>query len=220
MQETYQDCENMIMYHANRFRHYYDVEDLIQEGRKGLEKAKQKYKPGYDTKFSTFAFLYIKGEIYRYVREDKLIKYGKNYEKIAGMIERTRECLCQRLMREPTLEELSVFTELDTETIEDAIRSQELVRSLDYVINEDEDGKELQLYDTVAYAEKGYQEDILDLKMALEQLTEEERQIIEYRYYQGMTQQEISEKLGLNQVKISREEGKILHKLKTQLQEQ
>lgn len=220
MQEVYQDCENMILYHANRFRHYYDVEDLIQEGRKGLEKAKQKYKPGYDTKFSTFAFLYIKGEIYRYVREDKLIKYGKNYEKIARMVERARECLCQRLMREPTLEELSLFTELDTETIEDAMRSQELVRSLDYVMNEDEEGKELQLYDTVAYAEKGYQEDILDLKMALEQLTDEERQIIEYRYYQGMTQQEISEKLGLNQVKVSREEGKILHKLKTQLQEQ
>ena len=218
MQQNYQDCENMILYHANRFRHYYDIDDLIQEGKIGLEKAKKKYQEGYDTKFSTFAFLYIKGEIYRYVRDSKLIRYGKNYEKIASMIERSRECLCQQLMRNPTLEEIAEFTELDVETIEEAMKSQELIRSLDYIMNEDDDGKEMQLYDTVAYSEKGYQEDILDLKIALGELSEEERRLIEYRYYQGMTQQEASERLGVNQVKVSRQEGKILEKLKSQLQ--
>ncbi len=218
MQENYQDCENMILYHANRFRHYYDLDDLIQVGRIGLEKAKQNYKEGYETKFSSFAFLYIKGEIYRYINNDKLIKYGKNYEKIISIIEKTKEFLCQKLMRNPTLEEIVIFTELDTETVEEAIRSRELIRSLDYIMNEDEDGKQLDLYDTVGYSEKGYQEDILDLKMALGKLPEEERKLIEYRYYQGFTQQEISEKLGTNQVKISRTEGKILQKLRNELQ--
>lgn len=220
MQQNYQDCENMILYHANRFRHYYDMDDLIQEGKIGLEKAKKKYQEGYDTKFSTFAFWYIKGEIYRYVRSSKLIRYGKDYEKMALMIERSRECLCQQLMRTPTLEEISEFTELSVETIEEVMKSQELIRSLDYIMNEDEDGKELALYDTVAYSEKGYQEDILDLRIALGDLTEEERQLIDYRYYQGMTQQEASERLGVNQVKVSRQEGKILEKLKSQLQSQ
>ena len=220
MQKNYQDCENMILYQANRFRHYYDIEDLIQEGKKGLEKAKKNYQEGHDAKFSTFAFLYIKGEIYQYVRNSRLIKYGKNYEKIVSIVEKSRECLCQQLMRNPTLEEISEFTELDIETIEEAMKSQELIRSLDYIMNEDDDGKEFQLYDTVAYSEKGYQEDILDLKIALGELSEEERRLIEYRYYQGMTQQETSEKLGINQVKVSRQEGKILEKLKSQLQPQ
>ncbi len=220
MQKNYQDCENMILYHANRFRHYYDIEDLIQVGKIGLEKAKRKYKEGYDTKFSTFAFLYIKGEIYRYVRNSKLIRYGKNYEKIVSMIEKSKDFLCQKLMRNPTLEEISIFTELDTETIEEAMLSQEMIRSLDFVMNEDDEGKELQLYDTVAYSEKGYQEDILDLRVALDQLSEEERQLIQYRYYQDMTQQETSQRLGVNQVKVSRQEGKILEKLKEQLQTQ
>jgi len=220
MQQPYQDCTNMILYLANRFRYYYDIDDLIQEGKIGLEKAKQNYKEGHDAKFSTFAFLYIKGEIYRYIRNSRLIKCGKNYEKIVSIVEKSRECLCQQLMRNPTLEEVSEFSELDTETIEEALKSQELIRSLDYVLNEEDDGKELQLYDTVAYSEKGYQEDILDLKIALGELSEEERKLIQYRYYEGMTQQEASERLGINQVKVSRQENKILEKLKSQLQVQ
>lgn len=218
MQKEYQDCERMILYHANRFRNYYELEDLIQVGKMGLEKAKQKYQEGYDTKFSTFAFLYIKGEIYKYVREDRLIKYGKNYEKINSMVDKSEEFLRQKLMREPTLEEVSIFTELDTKTIEEARKSREIVRSLDYTINEEDDAKELHLYDTVSYQEKGYDEEILDLKIALEQLEEEEREIIMCRYFKDMTQQEISEILGVNQVKVSREEGKILKKLRYRLE--
>lgn len=214
MQEITQDCERMILYHANKFRRYYELDDLIQVGSIGLEEAKRKYDPSYGTKLSTFAFPYIKGAIYRYVRSNRLIKYGKNYEKIISVIEKAREFLRQKLMREPTLEELSVFTELETSEIEEAMMSQELVRSLDYIINEDDDGKSMQLYDAVPYVEKGYQEDILDLKVALDHLTEEERKLIEYRYYQDMTQQEISERLGVNQVKVSRQEGKVLEKLK------
>lgn len=218
MLQDYQDCENMILYHANRFRHYYDIEDLIQEGRIGLEKAKKNYKDGYDTKFSTYAFLYIKGEIYRYVSNSKLIKCGRDYDKIVSAVEKAKDFLYQKLMRPPTLEEISVFTEIEVSMIEEAQLSQELVRSLDYVMNEDDEGKELQLYDTVSYSEKGYQEDILDLKVALGQLTESERELIECRYYQEMTQQETSERLGVNQVKVSRQEGKILEKLRSQLQ--
>lgn len=214
MQEITQDCERMILYHANKFRRYYELEDLIQVGSIGLEEAKRKYDPSYGTKLSTFAFPYIKGAIYRYIRSDRLIKCGKNYEKIISAIEKAREFLRQKLMREPTLEELSVFTELETSEIEEAMMSQELVRSLDYIMNEDDDGKSMQLYDAVPYVEKGYQEDILDLKVALDHLTEEERKLIEYRYYQDMTQQEISERLGVNQVKVSRQEGKVLEKLK------
>lgn len=214
MQEITQDCERMILYHANKFRRYYELEDLIQVGSIGLEEAKRKYDPSYGTKLSTFAFPYIKGAIYRYIRSDRLIKCGKNYEKIISVIEKAREFLRQKLMREPTLEELSVFTELETSEIEEAMISQELVRSLDYIMNEDDDGKSMQLYDAVPYVEKGYQEDILDLKVALDHLTEEERKLIEYRYYQDMTQQEISERLGVNQVKVSRQEGKVLEKLK------
>lgn len=218
MTETYQDCERLICYYANKFKNYYDIEDLIQVGRIGLDKAIKKYKEGYNAKFTTYAFLYIKGEILKYVREDKLIKFGKNYEKLNQSLEKAKEVLRQKLMREPTLEELSLFTEIDIKIIEEVSVSQELVKSLDYIVNEEDDGKDFSLYDTLSYQEKGYQEEILDLKEALGQLSEEERRIIQYRYYQDMTQQEISEKLGINQVKVSRTESKILEKLKRQLQ--
>lgn len=217
MLQEYESCEKIIRYHANKFRNYYDIEDLMQVGRIGLENAKRNYDETKNTKFTTFAYIYIKGEILRYVRDSHLIQGCANYDKINMAAEKAREMLRQRLMREPTNEEVALFCEIDEKLLEEAQLSSQLVRSLDYVINEDDDGKELQLYDQVAYIEKGYQDDILDLKNALGELSEEEQRLIKYRFYEGMTQQEISEILGVNQVKVSRQESKILEKLKQQL---
>ncbi len=217
MPEEYQSCENIIRYFANKFRNYYEMEDLMQVGRIGLENAKRNYQENHNTKFSTFAYLYIKGEILRYIRDSHLVKRSASYEKINHTAEKAREHLRQRLMREPTKEEVAVFCEVDVGLLEEAEMASQFVRSLDYVLNEDEEGKEIRLYDQVAYIEKGYQEDILDLKQALGELSEEEQRFIRYRFYEDKTQQEISELLGVNQVKVSRQENKILEKLKQQL---
>ena len=54
---------------------------------------------------------------------------------------------------------------------------------------------------------------VLDLKMAFGKLNPEEKKIIQYRYFDDLTQSEISKKMGVTQVKVSREETKILQKL-------
>ena len=94
--------------------------------------------------------------------------------------------------------------------------AKEFVLSLDYALSDDE-GKELNLYDTVSYQERGYDSEILDLKEAILQLEPTEQKIIQYRYFDDMTQSETSKILGINQVKVSRDEAKILKKLKSEL---
>ena len=209
-----QEYEGRIVAYANKFRYYYDMDDLIQVGRIGLLNALDHYDPSQNTKFSSYAFLYIKGEILKYVRENKNIKISKELSSLVKPIERTREILRQRLQKEPTIDEVSHFLEIDRSVIEEVMLSQEFVRSLDYALNEDDEGKEMNLYHTLAYEEVGYDADVLDLKQAVEDLDEEERKLISCRYFEDMTQSETSKVLGVNQVKVSREETKILKKLR------
>ena len=209
-----QEYEGRIVAYASKFRYYYDMDDLIQVGRIGLLNALDHYDPSQNTKFSSYAFLYLKGEILKYVRENKNIKISKELSSLVKPIERAREILRQRLQKEPTIDEVSHFLEIDRSVIEEVMLSQEFVRSLDYALNEDDEGKEMNLYHTLAYEEVGYDADVLDLKQAVEDLDEEERKLISCRYFEDMTQSETSKVLGVNQVKVSREETKILKKLR------
>ena len=205
--------ENLVLSYANKFRYYYDIEDLKQVGMIGLMKAIEKYKPSSNTKFTSYAYLWIKGEILKYIREDKNIKDNKEMVRLASLIEEVKNTLRHKLLREPTLEEVSLFSEIDMSLIQEVEMSKEFVYSLDYIINSDNDGKELNLYDTVSYCEQGYNSEVLDLKDAIDRLDPVEQELIKYRYFNDMTQSEASKILGVTQVKVSRDEAKILKKL-------
>ena len=213
MSDSILKYENLVLSYANKFRYYYDIEDLKQVGMVGLMKAIENYKTGSNTKFTTYAYLWIKGEILKYIREDKNIKINRDMIKLSKVIENVINTLRHKLLREPTLEEISLFSEIDISVIQEVEMSKEFVLSLDYIVNNDEDGKDLNLYDTVSYYENGYNSEILDLKNALNQLNPDEQQLIKYRYFDDMTQSEASKLMGVTQVKVSREEAKILKKL-------
>lgn len=82
---------------------------------------------------------------------------------------------------------------------------------------DDRNEDNLSLYDKVSYVEKAYDTDILDLKSACDKLNSYEKSLINNRYYLDKTQQEEAETLGISQVKVSREEKKILEKLRVSL---
>lgn len=206
--------EKLVSKIASKYSNYSSFEDLKQVGMIGLLKAVEKYKEDSNTKFSTYAFLWIRGEILEYLRNDKNIKVSKELVALSREVDICSDMLRQKLNREPSISEIAFCLEKDEKSIVDAIISREFVLSSDYAINEDEEGKNVSLYDTVPYYEAGYDADILDLHFALEQLPEEERKIINMRYYEDMTQSEVSRELGTNQVTVSRCESKILQKLR------
>lgn len=209
--------ENLILSYASKFRYYYDIEDLKQVGMIGLKKAYDNYKDNSNTKFSSYAYLWIKGEILKYIREDRNIKANRNLLKIAKTVEDVSNTLRHKLLREPTLEEISLFSEIDISLIQEALMSKQFVLSFDYIVNSDDGDKDVNLYDAIPYQEKGFNEDVLDLKEALTRLPEEEQRLIKYRYFEDMTQSETSKMMGLSQVKVSREESKILQKLRKEV---
>lgn len=209
--------ENLILAYANKFHYYYDIEDLKQVGMIGLKKAYDNYKENSNTKFSSYAYLWIKGEILKYIREDRNIKTNRNLLKIAKIVEDVSNTLRHKLLREPTLEEISLFSEIDISLIQEALMSKQFVLSFDYIVNSDDGDKDVNLYDAIPYQEKGFNEDVLDLKEALTRLPEEEQRLIKYRYFEDMTQSETSKMMGLSQVKVSREESKILQKLRKEV---
>lgn len=213
---TGQDYEKMIYSIAHKYSFGSDFEDLCQVGRIGLMKAIEKYDSSKGTKaFTSYVYLYIKGEILKYVKENKSIKIGKDLLALNNSINHAKEVLTQKLMHIPSNNELSLFLEIPIEKIEEAEQASDYVRSFDYDLNDD--GKKLTLYDSLSYNEEGYNGDILDLKEEISKLTELEKRLIIARYYEDKSQQETSEILGMSQVQVSRNESKILTKLRNKL---
>ena len=209
--------EKLVCKIASKYSCYSNFEDLKQVGMIGLLKAVDKYIPNSQTKFSTYATFWIRGEILEYLRNDKNIKPSKEILALSKKVEICRERLKDKFNREPSVSEIATILEEDEKNVLDAIYAKEFVLSTDYIINQDEEGKDTSLYDTIPYYEMGYDEDILALHFELDKLSEEEKKIIDLRYYQDMTQSEVSKVLGTNQVNVSRCESKILQKLKKEM---
>ena len=208
------EYENLVGSIVNQYSNRNDKEDLFQVGMIGLITAYKKYDNSYDTKFSTYAYYYIIGEITKYIRENKTIKISKDLIRLNKNIQRLKETMSQKLGRMPTNTELSLFLEVDEKKIEEAEIATNEIKSLDYTY-EDENND---LYNYIKTEDKQTKENILDLRKELYKLGREERGLIIARYFEEMTQLETSKELGLSQVQVSRQESKILKKLKVRLE--
>lgn len=204
--------ENLIYKMISPYKSY-DQEDLYQVAMIGLMKAKRNYNPDENTKFSTYAYYYIMGEVNNYISSSNSIKISKDLLRLNKSLEKAKEVMRQKLKREPSTLELSLFLEVPLEKIEEAYLATRQIESLDYQYEDEQ----MNLYSCLGRQEQAMDEEILDLKDAIESLPMEEQQLIIARYYNDMTQQETSKSLGISQVQVSRKETKILEKLKTAL---
>ena len=143
----------------------------------------------------------------------QLIKVNKNIKILYVKILKAKEILTQKLMKEPTINELSIFLEMDEKLIDEVIQANQIVDSLDKIINEDD--KNFELYNKFGYTDR--EVDNYSLISELEKLSPEEKKIIMARYYDDMSQKEVGMRLGMYQVEVSRKEKKILQKLRNNI---
>lgn len=209
-------CSNLIYMIINRFFKGYDIEDLYQVGVIGVIKAYKNYKENKMCKFSTYAYKYIYGEIYSYVNSTKSLKTSKDLISLYKKINEAKNILSQKLMKEPSLKELSNFLEIDEYIINSAILAMEKVDSLDKVIYEGENS--IRIFDKVRDNRDYYNVDYMLLNDEISKLPSPEKEIIYLRYYEDRTQSEVAKILGINQVGVSRMESKTLKKIKTKYQ--
>ena len=204
--ELLKQLDPLIHKIANQFYNV-DKEDLIQAGRIGLINAYKHYNSNSNTKFSTFAYSYIFGEMYNLSISNKTIKINRDILKLVKLIEKTKIFLTQSLGRLPNMKDIASYLEMDENILTNAYLSVNNVLSLDK-----ESEEENNLYNTL------YKEEDNDVKIdildSVNTLSEEEQNIIKYRYYQDLTQSETAKIMGISQVKVSRYEQKSLKKLK------
>jgi len=181
-------------------------EELFQVGVIGLIKAYKNFKDDGITKFTTYAYKYIFGEMYDLANKERPIKLNKDILKTYKKIEETKYKLAQKLNYIPTITELSLYLCIPEQTIIDIYKSTETIMSLD-------NDEEKNIYECIPDKIIVSSDDTIDLNDSLNSLTDQEKQIIEYRYFKDYTQTETAKVLGLSQVKVSRYEKKSLNKM-------
>ena len=210
-EEEINKYSNLIHSLTHYFEGYKNKEDLYQVGIIGLIEAYNKFDDSYNVKFSTYAYKYILGEMKKLVREDKGIKVSRNLTKLNYQIEKAKIILYQKLYREPNVYELSEFLEIDEQEIIEAQKVINILQSIDEPVNNE--GKEMTLHDMVSDNSMDL-DTLIALKEELNNLTPFEKEIINKRYMEDLSQSEVANLLGLTQVKVSREEAKIKKKIK------
>ena len=215
MEELILENRNLIYSITKYFEKYSNKEDLFQAGCIGMILAYKNYDANMNVKFTTYAYPYILGEMKKLVREDKSVKISRNIQSLSLKIEKANILLTQKLMRDPTIVELSDFLEIPISMIEDALNSTRPIYSIDEPLNND--GKEITLQDTIGKIDNMNMDVLLLLKEELTKLNPFEKKLISKRYMNDMTQQQTAKELGISQVQVSRGEQKILTKLKSKL---
>ena len=188
-----------------------EYEDLMQIGTMGILRAIRTFDTARGTAFSTFAVPLIVGEIRRHLRDDGMIRVSRSYKKLAADLMRARREIAEREGREAGIEELAVRCDVSKEEAAVALSAMSPVTSLSEAVFEDEKGElSERITDDESANEPAILSDRLALSEAIGRMPPLWRKILLLRYYRDRTQQQTADLLGLTQVKVSREEKKIL----------
>ena len=204
--------EGLIYKIINKYTYYFEKEDLYQVAVLGLLNAYKNFNQNMNTKFSSYAYFYIDGEIKKYVRESNYFKVSKELVKLNSSVEHAKEVLTNKLGKVPTDEEISIFLGVSYKQIEEAKLANILVTSLD---NDNDDTRSI--YEKYGEVPLQYNAEVLDLKEEVSKLDDVEKMLLKERYENGLTQNEVSELLGFSQVQVSRKEKDILQRLRKSL---
>lgn len=195
-----------------------NADDLFQIGCIGLMKAIDNFDTTLNVKFSTYAVPMIIGEIRRYLRDNNSIRVSRSLRDIAYKAIYAKETYVRKNLKEPTITEIAEEIGIDKESIVyamDAIQSP--VSLFDPVYTEG--GDTLYVMDQIS--DKKNREELwienLALQDALNRLNSRERHIIELRFYEGKTQMEVADEIGISQAQVSRLEKNALKSMRNYL---
>ena len=199
------ESEGLIYKIASKYSMYYSIEDLYQVGTIGVIKAYKNYKKDTSVKFSTYAYKYILGEIIEFIRCDRNIKVSEEYMSLYKRYLSIKSMLTSKLEREPSFSEIALFMEIDEGVLRNVIETIAFTKSTDESDYDYGNDKREEIDNKI----------LLDNELSY--MDEFDRSLIEFRYYQGYTQSETADALGVSQVKVSRQEKLILSRMKSNI---
>jgi RNA polymerase sporulation-specific sigma factor len=208
-EKTINDNIGLVHSIANRFKgRGAEYEDLFQAGCVGLIKAVDNFDEGKGFAFSTYAVPVIMGEIKRIFRDGGAIKVSRSLKEKSIKVQSIREAFVKKELREPTLSELALLSGYSAEELSEILNVLSPVASLSSFL--EEECSELD----IPYDESENLFNRISVNQLLSKLNKTEQNIIKYRYFEGKTQCETADLIGVSQVQISRKEKAILKKLR------
>lgn len=189
-------------------------DDLFQVGCIGLMKAIDNFDVTQNVKFSTYAVPMIVGEVRRYLRDYNPVRVSRSLKDTAYKAMQAKERLTDKLGREPTIVEIAD---------EMGVKKHEVVLALEAIVDPvslyepifSDGGDTIYVMDQVSdSADDGNWVDEIAIKDALAKLNDREKRIIALRFFQGKTQVEVSNEIGISQAQVSRLEKGALAKVK------
>lgn len=194
------------------------LKDLIQVGNLGLIQAIDRFDTRRGVEFVTFAIPTILGEIKRYFRDKGwMIKVPRRLQELNQSVSKKVELLTQKLGRSPTIVEIACSLKT---TEEDVIEALELGQAYNPVSLNASIPVDEEVHATLMELAGETDEDIESigeketLKNAMKCLSEDEKQIIHFRFYKGLTQTEVSRILKVSQMQVSRLQNRALRKMR------
>ena len=192
-----------------------NADDLFQVGCVGLIKSIDNFDPSQNVQFSTYAVPMIMGEIRRYLRDNNSIRVSRSVRDLAYKVLQCKEKYIKENNKEPTIEEISKELQVEKEeiafsldAIQDPISLQEPVYNNSseniYVMDQVKDKKNTD----ELWAEN------MTIRQAMKKLNSKEKEIIDRRFFEGKTQMEVANELGISQAQVSRIEKNAINRIK------
>lgn len=205
--------ENLGLVHlcANRFRgRGIEYEDLYSAGCLGLLKAVKAFDSGRGVKFSTYAVPVILGEIKRLFRDGGSVHVSRSLKDLSIKLQKICSDFVQHNGREPAISELAEITGETESDISEALCASQPLLSLTASDDESQLDIPVEAPDETII-------DILALRQLMQELSDEDRTLLELRYFKSFTQSKTAQILGITQVQVSRREKKLLLYMREQL---
>ncbi|HHV26860.1 MAG: RNA polymerase sporulation sigma factor SigG [Clostridiaceae bacterium] len=191
------------------------VDDLFQVGCIGLIKAIDNFDLSQNVKFSTYAVPMIIGEIRRYLRDNNSIRVSRSLRDIAYKALQSRDQFVNKHSREPTVIEIAKDLNMPKEEVVFALDAiQEPISLFEPIYHDSGDAIYVmdQVKDEKSEDEVWLQE--IALREALDKLNDREKHILNLRFYEGKTQMEVAEEIGISQAQVSRLEKNALKNMR------
>lgn len=192
-----------------------NVDDLFQIGCVGLIKAIDNFDSSLNVKFSTYAVPMIIGEIRRFLRDNNSIRVSRSLKDTAYKAIYARDALTRKNLKEPTIEEIAGEVGISKEDIIYAMDAIQSPMSLYEPIYTD-GGDTLYVMDQIS--DKKNKEETwvehLSLSEAMKKLNTREHEIVSLRFFEGKTQMEVAEIIGISQAQVSRLEKNALRTMR------
>ena len=195
-----------------------NVDDLFQVGCIGLIKAIDNFDVTMDVRFSTYGVPMIIGEIRRYLRDNSAIRVSRSIRDMAYRVLQAKEAYQAEHQREPTVEQIARMLDVRREDVVSAMEAVVEPVSLFEPVYSD-GGDTVCVMDQVRdkkNTDEAWLEHIA-LEDAISKLSQREQRILTLRFFQGKTQTEGSEEVGISQVQVSRLEKNALNQIRKEL---